>query len=181
MDGQAVAVPAPVSDAQQNDGAARIAALFDAHHGRLFRLASRLVRAPEDPADVLQETFLRAARAPDRVPQGFASEEAWLVRVLVNVCKDCWRHRAVRTRAVIEGRLAPDPAVDPEPGMLARAMVWQALDRLPPRRRAILVLRELEDVPITGIARLLGVAPVTVRWHLMMGRREMGRTLGESR
>jgi hypothetical protein len=42
-------------------------------------------------------------------------------------------------------------------------MVWQALDRLPPRRRAVLVLYELEGTPIPEIARLIGVTPVTVR------------------
>ena len=58
-------------------------------------------------------------------------------------------------------------------------MVWQALDRLPPRRRAVLVLYELEGTPIPEIARLIGVTPVTVRWHLMRARREMASALGE--
>jgi RNA polymerase sigma-70 factor (ECF subfamily) len=180
MDGQAVAVPAAV-DQPHDKPAGRVAALFDAHHDRLFRLARRLVRAPDDPSDLVQETFLRAARSPERIPCGAASEEAWLVRVLINLCKDSWRQRAVRVRAVDAGRVGPPPPVDPEPGMLAHTMVWQALDVLTPRRRAILVLYELEGSTISAIARLLGIAPVTVRWHLMMGRREMARTLGDSR
>jgi RNA polymerase sigma-70 factor (ECF subfamily) len=180
MGGQAVAVPAAMNQ-PQDDPATRVAALFDAHHDRLFRLARRLVRAPEDPSDLVQETFLRAARSPERIPFGASSEEAWLVRVLINLCRDCWRQRAVRARAVESGRVGPREAVDPERGMLAHAMVWQALDVLPPRRRAILVLYELEGSPIAAIAELLGVTPVTVRWHLMMGRREMARTLGDGR
>ena len=52
-----------------------------------------------------------------------------------------------------------------------------ALNRLPPRRRAILVLYELEGAAIPAIARLLGVSAVTVRWHLSIGRREMARVL----
>ena len=180
MNGQVAAMRAAVDeDRPRQDSAARLAALFDAHHERLFRLARRLVRAPEDPADLVQETFLRAARAPNRVPVGAANEEAWLVRVLINLCKDSWRHRAVRVRATIERRIAPPGAVDPEPGMLAHAMVWQALQALPPRRRAILVLYELEGSTISAIAQFVGVAPVTVRWHLMMGRREMARALGD--
>ena len=98
-DAQAVVVPAAM-DGSDDDPEARVAALFDAHYKRLFRLARRLVRDPDDPADVVQETFLRAARAPHRVPPGAASEEAWLVRVLINVCKDSWRHAAVRVKAV---------------------------------------------------------------------------------
>ena len=180
MSGQVVAVPAAIQNERPHeDPAARVAALFDAHHARLFRLARRLVRPPDDPSDVVQETFLRAARAPQRVPVGPANEEAWLVRVLINVCKDSWRHAAVRARAAAERRMPIAEAVNPEAGMLAHAMVWQALDALPPRRRAILVLCELEGTAIPEIARLLGIAPVTVRWHLMMGRREMARVLGD--
>ena len=177
-DAHAVAVPAAM-DGTGGDPAARVAELFDAHQQRLFRLARRLARRPEDPADLVQETFLRVARAPYRVPQGASSEEAWLVRVMINVCRDHWRHAAVHLRAAAEGHVGPPGAVNPEAGLLAHAMVWQALDLLPARRRAILVLSELEGTPVPQIARMLGVAPVTVRWHLMRARREMARVLGD--
>ncbi len=64
-------------------------------------------------------------------------------------------------------------ASDTESALLARSIIWQALERLPPRRRAIIVLYEIEGVAIPAIARLLGVAAVTVRWHLSIGRREL--------
>jgi RNA polymerase sigma factor (sigma-70 family) len=178
MNGQAIAMPAAIEMPQDNDPTLRVGALFDAHHQRLFRLARRMARSAEDARDVVQETFLRAARSPGSIPDGCSNEEAWLVRVLINICKDRWRHTAVRTRAVAEGHVRPSSAVNPEPGILARTMVWQALDTLPPRRRAILVMYELEGATIPGIARLLGVSPVTVRWHLSIGRREMAKTLG---
>jgi DNA-directed RNA polymerase specialized sigma24 family protein len=89
-DAHAVAVPAAMGGTGE-DPAGRVAELFDAHHQRLFRLARRLVRRPDDPADLVQETFLRVARAPERVPSGMPNEEAWLVRVLINVCRDNWR------------------------------------------------------------------------------------------
>ena len=150
----AVAVPAAM-DGTGDDPAGRVAELFDAHHQRLFRLARRLARRPDDPADLVQETFLRVARAPQRVPPGSSSEEAWLVRVLINVCRDSWRHAAVRQRAAAAGHVSAPGAVNPEPGLVAHAVVWQALDRLPPRRRAILVLAELEGRPVPQIARTL--------------------------
>ena len=178
MNGQALAMAAAVERPHPEDPAVRVGALFDAHHQRLFRLARRMARSVEDARDVVQETFLRAAKSPGAIPNGVSNEEAWLVRVLINICKDRWRHSAVRTRAVAEGHVGPAGAVNPESGMLARAMVWQALDALPPRRRAIIVMYELEGATIPGIAALLGVTPVTVRWHLSIGRREMGRILG---
>ena len=46
------------------------------------------------------------------------------------------------------------------------------------RRRAILVLYEIEGATIPAIARLVGVSPVTVRWHLSIGRHEMAKALG---
>jgi RNA polymerase sigma-70 factor, ECF subfamily len=177
-DAHAVVVPAAM-DGPDEDPAGRVAALFDAHHQRLFRLARRLVRDPEDPADLVQETFLRAARAPHRVPSGAASEEAWLVRVLINVCKDSWRHTAVRVKAVSAGHVRAAEAFNPESALLAHSMVWSALGRLSVRRRAVLVMYELEGTPIPEIARLLGVTAVTVRWHLMRARREMASALGD--
>jgi DNA-directed RNA polymerase specialized sigma24 family protein len=57
--------------------------LFDAHHQRLYRLARRLSRSADEARDLVQDTFLRAVRAPASVPLGESAEEAWLVRVLI--------------------------------------------------------------------------------------------------
>ena len=187
--GEAVAVPVnghahevarrlqPTVEAE--DPAVRLAALFDAHHGRLYRLARRLSGDTDQARDLVQETFLRAAKSPGSVPFGGASEEAWLVRVLINVCRDGWRKRAVRTR--FDPMHAADtisrPASDQETALVAHATIWRALCALAPRRRAILVLYELEGTGIPAIARLLGVSPVTVRWHLSLGRRELARII----
>jgi RNA polymerase sigma factor (sigma-70 family) len=60
---------------------------------------------------------------------------------------------------------------------VAHATVWRALDALPPRRRAVVVLHELEELDAKDIAKLLGITTVTVRWHLSRGRRELTRIL----
>jgi RNA polymerase sigma-70 factor (ECF subfamily) len=57
-------------------------------------------------------------------------------------------------------------------------MIQNALARLAPRRRAILVLHEIEGLSVRSIATMLGVTAVTVRWHLSVGRREMAGILG---
>jgi RNA polymerase sigma-70 factor (ECF subfamily) len=177
MDGQAIPMPVAV-DEPPEDLAARVGILFDRHQQRLFRMARRLSRNTDDARDLVQETFLRAARSPRSIPHGVSNEEAWLVRVLINICRDRWRQAAVRTRARITGNLAPPPAMNPEPHLMAKSLVRHALEALPPRRRAILILYELEGAAIPTIAKLLGVTPVTVRWHLSMGRREMAKALG---
>ena len=178
MTGQAVTM-AVAMERPHEEVAARVGALFDAHHQRLFMLARRLCSGTEDAPDVVQETFLRAARSPGSIPAGASNEEAWLVRVLINICRDRWRRSGVRVRAHLNGSVTPAIAFDPEPALIAQSMIRQALDALSPRRRAILILYELEGATIPAIARLLGVASVTVRWHLSVGRREMARALGK--
>lgn len=169
----ATALPLALPD----DQAERLAALFDAHHDRLYRLARRLVPSVDDALDLMQETFLKAARSPNAVPSGAASEEAWLVRVLINVRRDQWRKAAVRTRH--DRDLGRPTGVDngPEAALIARATVWRALDVLTPRRRAVIVMHELEGLAIPAIARTLGISAVTVRWHLSRGRHELARVL----
>ncbi len=176
MTGQAI-VMAGTAERSDDDATGRLAGLFDAHHQRLYRLARRLSRSSEDAHDLVQETFLRAARSPASIPDGPTHEEAWLVRVLINICRDRWRKTAVRTRAHAH-ELPPDISGDnPEAAVMARAIVWRALDLLPPRRRAAIVMYELEGATIPAIAKLLGVTPVTVRWHLSRGRRELAKVL----
>lgn len=155
----------------------RLSALFDAHHDRLYRLARRLAPSVDDALDLVQETFLKAARSPASVPVGPNGEEAWLVRVLINVRRDEWRKAAVRTRHDREMRHVPDADHDQEAALMARATVWGALDRLTPRRRAVVVMHELEGLTITAIASLLGISAITVRWHLSRGRRDLARAV----
>lgn len=172
---QGMRAPAPVRATPVNAGD-RLADLFDAHHERLYRLARRLVPTADEALDLLQETYLRAVAARGSIPAGRAAEEAWLVRVLINLRRDQWRRAAVRSRHR-PITVAAGERVDPEAGFLTRQAVWRALDTLPPRRRAIVVMHELEGLPIAGISRLLGVRAVTVRWHLSVGRRTLAREL----
>jgi RNA polymerase sigma-70 factor (ECF subfamily) len=177
MPGEAMAMAAPA--AARRDDAERLGALFDAHYQRLYRLARRLARTADDARDLVQETFLRAARRPASVPDGMPNEEAWLVRVLINICRDQWRMRASHARLDPAGDAGrPLRPADPEAAFIARSLVWRALDALPPRRRAVLVMYELDGATIPDIAGLLGVTAVTVRWHLSRARRDMAKRIG---
>jgi RNA polymerase sigma-70 factor (ECF subfamily) len=160
----------------------RVGSLYDAHHENLYRLARRLCRNADDARELLQETFLRAARAHRSIPTGTEGERAWLVRVLLNAKRDEWRKTARRRQ------LDPTPlperqtgSVDAEAPLIARRLVWEALDQISPRRRAILVLYELEGATAAAIAQLLGLRVVTVRWHLMKGRQELAKIISSNR
>ena len=173
MSGPVVSALPIVMEEQPAD---RMAALFDAHHQRLYRLARRLTPSADDALDLVQETFLRAARTPGSVPSGADREEAWLVRVLINLRRDQWRKAAVRKR-----HDEPPPPFHAEPdhgaAVIARATIWRALDLLPPRRRAVVVMHELEGLAISTIASQLGISAITARWHLAKGRQDLTRVL----
>src|SRR5439155_18068 len=91
---------------------------------------------------------------------------------------DQWRKTAVRTRSA--ATLHADVVTYPssvESALIAKRAVWAALDQLQPRRRAIIIMHELEGMSSSAIASLLGVSLMTVRWHLSMGRRDLKRVL----
>lgn len=139
-------------------------------------MALRMSRDAEEARDLVQEAFLRAARRPEAVPATDQGAEAWLVRVLVNLCRDRRRRLQVRGRvAALTG--ASEPRVEPETDRLDASAVRRALAALPARRRAVVVLHEMEERPAAEIARLLGINAVTVRWHLARARQELRRLL----
>jgi RNA polymerase sigma-70 factor (ECF subfamily) len=177
----ATSLPVALPDHQAD----RLSVLFDTHYDRLYRLARRLAPTADDALDLVQETFLKAARSPRAVPAGLPDEEAWLVRVLINIRRDQWRKAVVRRRH--DQTIGHSSGVDSgqEAALIARATIWRALDLLRPRRRAILVMHELEGLTTPAIASLMGISAITVRWHLSMGRRDLARALklhvGDSR
>src|SRR5258706_4741452 len=156
----------------------RLAALFDAHDERLYRLARRLAPGADEARDLVQETFLRAAESWRAVPVGAAREESWLVRVLINIRRDQWRKTAVRRRsdAMLRVTLTADSS-NLESALMAKRAIWGALDVLPPRRRAIVVMHELDGMSLSRVASFLGLREITVRWHLSMARRDLKRLL----
>jgi RNA polymerase sigma-70 factor (ECF subfamily) len=155
--------------------ASRLGQLFDTHHDRLYRLARRLSATREEAQDLVQDAFLRAATANRRMPQGAEAEEAWLVRVLINLSRDRWRRQKVRASNRREAADEASPA--PEAAYIARLEVQRALAALAPRRRAVVVLHEMEGFDTAAVARLLGISAVTVRWHLSRARGELARVL----
>ena len=156
----------------------RLSVLFDTHEDKLYRLARRLTASADQAEDLLQDTFLKAAGAIASIPVESPNAEAWLTRVLVNTRRDQWRKNGVRQRAApLLQRGIAAPASDAESALITKRAVWAALDGLSPRRRAIVILSELDGMTPDAIAAVFGVASMTVRWHLSLARRELRRVL----
>lgn len=169
----------PMPDAArpiEADPSSRLGRLFDSHHARLYRLARRLSASRDDALDLVQETFTRAAARLATVPDDADREEAWLVRVLVNVQRDEWRKRKVRAEHRVRSRV-DEAGPDVEAARIASATVWRAVTALPPRRRAVVVLHELDGLSVADVAGVLGMARATVRWHLFRARAELATAL----
>ena len=125
-----------------------VAAAYQRRAGQLWSFARRLRLDAEAAEDVMQKLFARAvALAPGSVNE----LDAWLFRVVHNLAVDSHR-RAARAGAVRE--VAP-----PILGGISddRLVLWQAVDRLPPRQRAVIYLRFRADLEFASIAAILGI------------------------
>lgn len=149
------------------------------HEERAIRVALALIANREDARDLAQEAFLRVFRNLERFD--FEHEfTTWLYRIVTNLAIDHLRKRrpAMSTSAEEEEEADLDLA-DPEGPPPSRALeqmetaerVRACIDRLAPHFRSVMILRELEGLPCTEIARIVGATHVTVRWRLHRGRK----------
>lgn len=145
--------------------------LVSRYQDRIFGVAVRLVGDREVAADIAQDTFLRAYRSlksfrPD------ARFAPWIYKIAVNLCLDERRVRAVRPVAELDDDLVdrePTPERQTETLELRRELL-SAIDALPPKYRAAVVLRHIQDLPYEDIAEALGVPLGTVKTWLFRGR-----------
>jgi RNA polymerase sigma-70 factor (ECF subfamily) len=155
--------------------------LVRAHQQRAFRIARNLVPSEDDARDLVQEAFLRVFRSLERFDfqYGFST---WLHRIVTNLAIDHLRRRRLVTQqasgedddtgaweAELESQ-APSPSERLESLETARK-VRECIAALAPHFQAVLTLRELEGLPCTEIARIVGATHVTVRWRLHRGRK----------
>ena len=127
----------------------------------LYRLAFLLAGTHHAAEDLLQASLLRAYVAWDKV-QRTESPEAYVRRIVVNNSISDGRRRSRRPEVVVES-LPELPGTAVGADFVDRAAVWPLVAALPPRQRAVVVLRYYEDLSEAEIARVLGCAPGTVK------------------
>jgi RNA polymerase sigma-70 factor (sigma-E family) len=126
--------------------------------------------------DLLQIALLKLYRQWPRL-RDTENPEAYMRRVMANQRISWWRRRRVPEDAVDP---PPDrPSSDATAGIDQRIELWQALHRLPPRTRAILVLRYWEDLSEVETARVLGCSVGSVKSQASRGLRRLREVLGE--
>ena len=147
---------------------------------RVYATAYRIVRRHEVADDVAQEAFIRAYRSLDRFDPG-RPFGPWICRIAANLAVNHVRSPQAREDALPDGHAEmPSPAAGPLQGVLdaeARAMLDQALERLPAAQRAVFCLRVFEELSYREIAESLGISLGTVMSRLSRAREKLREAL----
>lgn len=146
----------------------------------LFNLLCYQTGDRETARDLLQETYLAALRRLGAY-RGDGPLQGWLRAIALRKSLD-WRRgwaRKLRRLSPLTETGAVAPAA-PEPRLAGETAAFEAaLNDLPPRQRAVLLLRELEELSFREIADTLGCREPTARVHYHRARDGMRRRLGE--
>ena len=171
--------------------------ILEHHRSELAAYCYRMLGSPFEAEDAVQEVLLRAWRAFDRF-EGRSSVRSWLYRIATNVCLDMLEGRGRRAlpmdmgpagsasmplpeprpeatwvQPVPDGRVLPedgDPAELAEQRESIRLALIAALQHLPPRQRAVLILREVLRWKASEVAELLDTSVASVNSALQRAR-----------
>jgi len=177
--------------------------LMERYASRVYRIARGITRTDGDAEEVVQDVFLTLARKIDSF-EGRAALGTWIYRVATNAALLRRRGKRAQVEVSLEEHLPSflddghregdrsyllaDWSLTPEAELLAgeaRAVLSRAIDELPDAYRAVLVLRDVEELSNEEAARILGesVASVKSRLHRarMALREQLTRHLAPTR
>jgi RNA polymerase sigma-70 factor (ECF subfamily) len=167
-------------DRCRRDDPEAFARVVDAYQSRVFGFLRKMVRDPDEAADIAQEVFIRAFQNFKRF-DGRSSLRTWLFKIAHNLCIDRARKR---DRAPTETRLEPpideeaswdlpDTRWDPETMALDgefMAVVDAGIESMSEKLRAVLLLHDKEDMAYEEIATMLNLPLGTVKSRLFLAR-----------
>jgi RNA polymerase sigma-70 factor (ECF subfamily) len=146
--------------------------LLRRHASPLLTFIQRMVGDRHRSEELFQEVFLAVwrKRRQYEYPRPFRS---WLYAIAVNKCRAAFRGRTLAAASL--GDSANDPpsrGTSPPDALIASetaSLVSDAVTRLPPQQRAVVVLRIWEGLPYARIAEIVGRTEATVRSHMHHG------------
>ncbi|MGW0736357.1 SigE family RNA polymerase sigma factor [Streptomyces sp. NPDC002851] len=145
------------------DGYPSFSSYVRARQPVLLRTARSLTANPCDAEDLLQTALAKTYVAWERI-EDHRALDGYVRRALLNTRTSQWRKRKVDELACDElPEPGPTPVADPAEQQVLRDAMWRAIMRLPPRQRAMVVLRYYEDLSEAQTADLLGVSIGTVK------------------
>ena len=161
--------------------------LVGEYSGLVYRVALRIL-GPQDAQDASQEAWIRAWRNIENF-RGDSAFSTWLYRITVNTCLSARRKESRRKEREYGDELPflPEPSggdADPEAAALSaqqREELVAALEHVRTEHRAALVLRHMEGLSYSEIARILDVPDGTAKGWVSRGRAAMLVALTERR
>ena len=172
---------------------------FAQHRGALVAHCYRMLGSLHDAEDAVQETYLRAWRGQADFEHR-STVRTWLYRIATNVCLNVLQHSSRRVVPSALGAPGNDPDelhaaalevpwLEPFPDQLLgadpaavvgdrqslRLAMVAAMQHLPPRQRAVLILREVLTWPAAEVATLLDITTAAVNSSLQRARAELSR------
>ena len=142
----------------------------------LQRTALLLTGDPHSAQDLVQNTLTKLYLAWDRIEQR-DRVDAYARRVLVNEHRSTWRRPWRRHEVTTD--VLPEPAAKSFEHEVERDAVWAFVASLPPRQRAVIVLRYYEDLTESETADLLGITRGTVKSQAHKGLAALRATVGD--
>jgi len=163
--------------------------LIEEHGGKILGLGRRICRTAEDAEDLFQETFLQAYRKWDQF-EGRSAPTTWLYTIASRICQRRHRRRAgepVRMESLEE--LLPysekEFAVDTADDIVERAddtsRVAEAISALPLSFRLPILLKDIAELSIADVARILEIKQATVKTRVHRARLKLRKELERGR
>ncbi len=153
--------------------------LYLAHRGIVHRIVFRLLGPTDDLEDVIQDVFLQVHKSIGNF-RGHAKFSTWLHRVAVNVTLQHLRRKKSTIVSRPDERVEERPAKDRQrsnPHELAETQdrlqaVYRVLELLSPKKRAVLVMHDMQGMSAQKVAEVVGAPVFTVRTRLFYARKE---------
>jgi RNA polymerase sigma-70 factor, ECF subfamily len=149
------------------------------HRRNVYQLCYRFVGNHEDAADLAQDVFVRAFKGLRKF-KGESSIGTWLYRVGVNACLNRVAVKRPESEPIDEAQHVDQRAADPLEALVRNeraAVVRRAIDRLPPKQRATLILRVYQEMSHEEISRTLGSSVGAVKANFFHALNNLRRLL----
>lgn len=158
--------------------------LVEKYKQKVFYMALDMTGNHHDAEDLSQEVFMKVFTAIKDF-RGEAKLSSWLYRIAMNTCIDKTRRKHLKLVDIDEKIYEQATnGKNPEQMMEARAtqdQIEQALQKLPPRQRAIFVMRHYNELMLREIAETLGISEGTVKAQLFRAMQRLQKELGPLR
>lgn len=167
--------------------------LVEKYQGRVYSMVYGMIRNREDARDITQEAFVKAYKKLHtfRLESSFYT---WLYRIAMNLAIDFTRKRKRQASAGFDENIASRDADggiaeihhEESPRRLLErkqlyAQIMDALEKLPPDQKQVILLRELEGLAYKEIAEVMEIPEGTVMSRLFYARKKLQKLLADAR